>query len=641
MNRSLTSTSRASRPYPGLRPFRRDEANRFFGREEQVDQLLDKLAETHFLAVLGTSGSGKSSLIRAGLLPALDSGVLIPPELPAGAVPRWSVAGICPGDRPFSRLAVALAHATGIGRGYPIDERDKYIDEVVNNLEQDLRRGSRALNWLLGVRPLPAGERLLILVDQFEELFRFQREDAEEAANFVALLLAAASHPDCYLVITMRSEFLGDCSRYPDLPEAINAGLFLTPRLSPEQLADAIQLPARLPEFGGDVSDGLVRRLLQEAAHEQDQLPLLQHLLMRLWDNAVAKGQANPVLDEVGLAALGGLNAALDRHADAAFAELDPDQRQTAEVLFRALTERAEGERNTRRPVRVSEVARIAGVSLGQVIVCTEPFRQADRSFLMPPADQPLGPNAVIDITHEALIRQWRRLRDWTDDEAEQAELYRRLAAAAQGHRKGKEALWIDPNLQIALDWRERHQHRPRSAWAARYGGDFDLAMRFLDASRDQREKERADEQARRQKELDQARQIADLYKQQKESAEKAEQQRTEQLFESGLTHASLLAQGENYAAAWRVLGDTVALDQAIPAGRRHVRNLLAGFVDLRRGEADLTYHGADAALIDLALSPDGRWLIAGGERATLVATVANRYNGWQAMTRRRETPVP
>lgn len=101
--------------------------------------------------------------------------------------------------------------------------------------------------------------------------------------------------------------------------------------------------------------------------------------------------------------------------------------------------------------------------------------------------------------------------------------------------------------------------------------------------------------------------------------AEQAEQRRTERLFESGLTHAAQLADGEDYARAWQVLGQTVELDPSIAADRRHARNLLAGYVDLRRGRADRVYRGADASLIDLALSPDGRWLVAGGERGTLV----------------------
>ena len=231
-------------PYPGLRPFERDEDILFFGRDEQVDQLLDKLADTHFLAVLGTSGSGKSSLVKAGLLPALDSGYM------AGAGACWSVVEIRPGDRPFGRLAEALVRDTDWGQA---------LGRPAADLDADLRRGAMALNWRLGVEPLPENRRLLILIDQFEELFRYHRTAGTEASAFVALLLGAATHPDVYVVITMRSEFLGDCSRYPDLPEAINAGLFLTPALSPEGMADAVQLPAALPQFGGEVAPELDR----------------------------------------------------------------------------------------------------------------------------------------------------------------------------------------------------------------------------------------------------------------------------------------------------------------------------------------------------------------------------------------------
>lgn len=122
---------------------------------------------------------------------------------------------------------------------------------------------------------------------------------------------------------------------------------------------------------------------------------------------------------------------ALDTHADEVFDELDPDQQATAEVLFRALTERAEGERDTRRLVKTLKVADVAGVSPDRVIACTQPFRRADHNFLTPPAGQPLGADDTIDITHEVLVRQWKRLRDWTDDEAEQAEFYQHLAASA------------------------------------------------------------------------------------------------------------------------------------------------------------------------------------------------------------------
>ncbi|WP_295413474.1 ATP-binding protein [uncultured Thiodictyon sp.] len=364
------------RPYPGLRPFRCDESNLFFGRDEQVDQLLDTLAESRFLAVIGTSGSGKSSLVRAGLLPALASGVLTRP-IADGPAPgtRWSIAELRPGEHPFRRLAASLPVGAAPGRdSNPID-----------SLEQDLRRGPRAIPWLLGVQPLPPGERLLILVDQFEELFRYRRADPAAAAAFVALLLGATAHPDCFIVITLRSEYLGDCSRFPGLPEAINAGLFLTPRLTPEQLADAVQLPARLPEFNGDLTPGLVRRLLAEASGEQDQLPLVQHLLMRLWDRTAPDADGVRLLNETGYDALGGLQQALNDHAEEALAELnEPGQPAIAETLFRALTERADGEHDTRRPVRISEVADLVGATPDQVIACAAPFRRLDRSLLMP-----------------------------------------------------------------------------------------------------------------------------------------------------------------------------------------------------------------------------------------------------------------
>ena len=610
-------------PYPGLRPFNRDEDAIFFGREDQVDQLLDKLQETHFLAVTGTSGSGKSSLVRAGLLPALDSGFM------AGAGARWAIAELRPGDRPFQRLAVSLTTETDWGTQATrlTSENDGTSDvrRTSAQLERDLRRGSLALNWLLGIQPLPTGTRLLILVDQFEELFRYQRTAGSEAAAFVSLLLGAASHPDVYVVITLRSEFLGDCALYPELPEAINAGLFLTPRLSPEQTADAIQLPLRL--FGGEVEADLVRRLLVEAKGESDQLPLLQHALMRLWN----MNQSDKLLTLGQLNALGGLRQALEDHAEEAFAELDPEQQRVAEILFRCLTERGAEERDTRRPVPLGEVADLAATGPAQVAAVVEVFRQPGRSFLMPPAGTPLDRERVIDIAHEALIRQWRRLHDWTLDEAERAELCQRLAAAARRWQQGKGALWIDPDLEYALQWRQKTT--PTAVWAARYEDDFSSAMAFLDASRDQRERRAEAREVRRRKTLRRTQTTAAIAFLglmivagvagwgwlERQHALETEQLRTRDLFDSGLTHSALLSRTEDYAGAKRVLAKTQELDAEIPPSRRLSRDLLQRYTQILGGTSEKTYNGSGAPLSQAAVSPDGRWVAAGGERGTLV----------------------
>ena len=607
-------------PYPGLRPFGRDEDAIFFGRESQVDQLLDKLQETHFLAVIGTSGSGKSSLVRAGLLPALDSGFM------AGAGGRWVVAELRPGDRPFARLAASLVQDAGWGHDFAAaDGGAATAGQIIADLEQDLRRGSRALNWRLGVHPLPAGSRLVILVDQFEELFRYCRTDSADGAAFVALLLGAAGDPQVYIVITMRSEYIGDCARFPDLPEAINAGLFLTPRLSAEQIADAIQLPARL--FGGEVAPDLVRRLLDEAKGESDQLPLLQHALMRLWD--LDDGDRLLTLRE--LDNLGGLRRALEDHAEEAFAELDGGQKRIAEVLLRSLTERGADERDTRRPVRLGEVAELAHVDPAAVAAVAEVFRQPERSFLTPPLSVALDSDTVLDIAHEALIRQWERLHDLTADEAERADLYRRLQSAARRWAEGKGALWVDPDLEYALQW--RGQTQPNAAWARRYGGDFATAMAFLDAGHDQRERHRGEVEAHRRQSLRRARVtalvaviglmvvtgIAAWGWLERQHALHSEQQRTRNLFDSALTHSALLARTEDYAKAGRILAGTHDLDPAITASRRLARDLLARGAEMLGGAPDMSYEGAGSPLSQAAVSADVRWVAACGERGTLV----------------------
>ena len=460
---------RARLPYPGLRPFRRNEAEIFFGREDHTDQLLDKLGETHFVAVLGTSGSGKSSLVRAGMLPALDSGFL------ARAGAHWSVAELSPGDRPMGRLAESLVRDTEWGRTYAAALHESA--DPAQGLEQDLRRGPMALNWLLGVRPLPEKTRLLILVDQFEELFRYHRTGGgADAAAFVERLLAAAEHPEVYVVITMRSDFLGDCALYTGLAEVINSGLFLTPRLTHEQMADAVQFPARV--FGRDVESELVNRLLDDAGGEMDQLPLLQHALMRLWE--VDKGGRALTLQAY--SGLGGLKHALNDHAEKAYEELDAGLRPVAKVLYTALTERGSEQRDTRRPVKLGKVADLAGVKPETVARVVKVFSKTGRNFLIPPVGTSLIRDTVLDIAHEALIRQWDRLQRWTAEEAEQAELYLRLEASALRWQQGRGALWIGSDLSYARQWWD--ERKPSKRWAARYGGDFDLAAKFLMSSR-------------------------------------------------------------------------------------------------------------------------------------------------------------
>ncbi len=263
-------------PFPGLRTFEPDEDYLFFGREKQIDELLRRLRTTRFLSIVGTSGSGKSSLVRAGLIPSLYGGAM------TRAGSSWRVAILRPGEDPIGNLAAALAtdEALGVGDGETELTRAFYATT--------LRASNRGLVECIRQARLPARDNVLVLVDQFEEVFRFKRSrrlaGRDEAISFVKLLLEAAREEavPSYIALTMRSDFIGDCMEFGDLPETVNAGLYLVPRMTREELRLAITGPVAVG--GGEISPRLVSRLLNDVGDDPDQLPILQHALLRTWE---------------------------------------------------------------------------------------------------------------------------------------------------------------------------------------------------------------------------------------------------------------------------------------------------------------------------------------------------------------------
>jgi uncharacterized RDD family membrane protein YckC len=183
---------------------------------------------------------------------------------------------------------------------------------------------------------------------------------------------------------------------------------------------------------------------------------------------------------------------ALDQHAEKAYAELDTArQRQICQKLFRAITDKATDPRGIRRPTTLGTLCALADATEAEVIHVIDVFRRPSRSFLMPPVGEPLETGTVIDISHESLMRVWNRLKDWSDKEAFSAQRFQRLAETAKLHEEDKAALWGDPDLQLALDWRTTEN--PNETWANRYGGGFDAAMSFLNKSKEVRDSETAE----------------------------------------------------------------------------------------------------------------------------------------------------
>ena len=446
--------------------------------------------------MVGSSGCGKSSLVRAGLLPALDCGYLGQGDT------NWNFVLTKPGGDPFGNLARALLEHSSLD----------VSDETIASCEETLRRGPRGLVDAIE-RFLPDEDRqTFVVVDQFEELFRFTHRDRgsdshdgeidlqglDDAIAFVDLLLstAAMKHSQIYLALTMRSDYLGDCDAFRDLPEAINRSQFLPPRLTREDLRDAIERPARNPHFGGstgksDIDLEVVTELLDAMGDRQDQLPLIQHALMRMWAETKGPDKIRPaqitleVMRSCGIEGSSGVSGALDQHLGQVYHSLGegiaddeakPSRRQEiVRRMFGALCQEGGDGRRVRRVCTVAEIAAMAGdeITVDEVIEVAAEFTRSGRNFLVATPAGELTEDSDLDISHESLIRNWQALGSWLDAEEESATIYRRLAESAKLHDENQEELLSGRALGVATDWLEREA--PTEAWGTRYvPGAFD-----------------------------------------------------------------------------------------------------------------------------------------------------------------------
>jgi len=274
----------SERPFVGLRPFEYGDHKFFFGREGELDALERQIEQNRFVAVVGRSGCGKSSLIRAGLRARLE-------KVPGH---RWSWVEIRPGDSPIRELAQGLAGLTRRSG----DLLEAWADRFELILSKSSFGIGEALAHIPGLRE-GEGRRVLLFVDQFEELFQFAdfwseskldvmaaAERRDEATMFVRLLLTAMKSPllPMHIIVSMRSDFLGRCAGFHGLPEAVSRSQFLVPGMTRDQREDVIRKPVQLA--GGQIDPRLVQRALNDFSDDPDQLPNLQQIMMRCWERA-------------------------------------------------------------------------------------------------------------------------------------------------------------------------------------------------------------------------------------------------------------------------------------------------------------------------------------------------------------------
>src|SRR5690606_11009131 len=224
------------------------------------------------------------------------------------------------------------------------------------------------------------------------------------------------------------------------------------------------------------------KRLLCGIGSHQDQLPILQHVLMRTWDYWVENREGQEPMDLRHYQAVGKIDEALSLHANEAYDELTTREKEIAEILFKAITEKNQDNKGMRRPERLGLIAQLAEATEEDVIRVVNHFRKTGRSFLMPGVNVPLTDESMIELSHESLMRIGTRLEMWVEEEFESAQMYKRLSEAAAMYQIGKTGLWRPPDLQLALNW--QNKQKPTREWAQRYDETFERAIVFLDTSR-------------------------------------------------------------------------------------------------------------------------------------------------------------
>jgi len=442
-------------PYVGLRPFKKNESHLFFGREELTKDVLENLAKNCFAAILGASGAGKSSFVFCSLLPALESGYS------AGAKNKWISITYVP--RYTDPLTILI---------------DRIFNSIENSQSESILDSDNA-HILKKIHELiPADTNLFIFIDQFEELFRSSPIQQQE--RFLRFLIDASDplKKDIYILLTVRSDLIGYCAEFPDFTKKLNSGQFLIPKMTREQKKRAIVRPIAI--FQDKIDDELVELLLDDEEKGANLLPVMQHALMLTWQNWFNGG----AFGSIGISnyiTIGTMNNAISNHANEVFNQLDDNEKDVAEHLFRTIVINEKGI-EMRNPTRFDIICGIIDYADRTLLIdVINKFRDEGRSFLIPRMEHEIYDNTIIDISHESLIRLWNLLAIWAEKEKESVKQYYNLAERSILFKEGKVGRLTGAELQIALSWRKNE--KPTKQWAVAHHSAYESMMIYLDHS--------------------------------------------------------------------------------------------------------------------------------------------------------------
>lgn len=409
-------------PYKGLRAFQEADAADFFGRETLVERLLERLSQTgessRFLAVVGPSGSGKSSVVKAGLMPALRRGRLKPWH-------RWYIVEMTPGAQPVVELANVISKIATTP------------EETITQLLAEENGLHRAI-----VAALPAGDMELVLViDQFEEVFTLV-SDEKLRSHFLRIICHAVTAPDSRLrlIATLRADFYDKPLSYTGIGELLRQRTEVVLPMSAAELEIAIAAPAE--RVGLEFEPGLVERIVADVIEQPNALPLLQFTLSELYEH-----RKKDRLGFEAYSAVGGISGALVRRADELYQQMNPQQREILPQIFLRLITLGEGTEDTRRRALQSELLTLSD-NENLVSAAVEQF---GKYRLLTFDRDPATRAPTVEIAHEALIRTWQTLREWLDRNRSDLRIQRQLSAAAtEWNRSNRDTSFLASGARLA-----------------------------------------------------------------------------------------------------------------------------------------------------------------------------------------------
>lgn len=450
-------------PFPGLRPFSSEESKLFFGRKTESREVISKLLKNRYISVIGAAGTGKSSLIYSGVASSLND------EKIDGQ--KWQVISFRPGNNPFGNLAAALSKCFSEAGNVKAES---------NQIESELTDNSISLIHLIK-KYLNAPDNILLVIDQLEDLFRFQSpENKGLPAKFIEFLVSEVTvgNPDLFFVMTMRSEYLGECSHHWELARLVNNSNYIIPEPGFENWKEVIEEPVKIS--GASIAPELVDMLLNDIRNSNYQLSVFQHVMMRTW-SVWQNSKVDRPINISDYNSAGSVKKSVSDHADEIFKSLTDREKEICIVMFKALTRKGSDNKGIRHPSDIKTIKSIAGCSEDELSVVIKKFSHPSCSFVSFQENLSHFENSTLDIQNECLIQTWDLLKDWIDNEAASMQMYLRLSEASALYQQGKTGLFKAPDLLSALKW--RNQNNPALSWAVQYNPAFERAMVYLRTS--------------------------------------------------------------------------------------------------------------------------------------------------------------